>query len=255
MPLRTAARVGLCALLVVGVSGAAVAQQKPPSEQELLARAARQPAEVSNYLELAKLYTAAQRYAEAEDMLARAIAVVHGVKQAQAPAPTGAAAAAPQPATEQDLMARVSASPNSIPNHLDLAKFYADGRRFADSEQSLTRAVELVRRARLGPAGASGGQAPLRVGGDIAEPKKVLDVKPVYPEAALKQKISGIVIMEAIIDTTGAVRDAKVLRSQPLLDQAAIDAVKQWRFTPTLLNGAPVEVIMTVTVNFTFGGI
>jgi len=50
------------------------------------------------------------------------------------------------------------------------------------------------------------------------------------------------------------VRDAKVLRSQPFLDQAALDAVKKWKFTPTLLNGVPVEVIMTVTVNFTFSG-
>ena len=54
-----------------------------------------------------------------------------------------------------------------------------------------------------------------------------------------------------IIGPDGAVRDAKVLRSIPLLDQAALDAVKQWVFTPTLLNGVPVPVIMTVTVQFT----
>jgi protein TonB len=92
------------------------------------------------------------------------------------------------------------------------------------------------------------------VGGDIAEPKKIADVRPVYPQAALDAKVSGVVIIEATIDTTGGVRDAKVLRSIPLLEQAALDAVKQWRFTPTLLNGEPKEVIMTVTVNFTIGG-
>jgi len=60
-----------------------------------------------------------------------------------------------------------------------------------------------------------------------------------------------VVIIEATIGTDGKVKDAKVLRTIPLLDQAALDAVRQWEFTPTLLNGVPVPVIMTVTVNFT----
>ena len=55
----------------------------------------------------------------------------------------------------------------------------------------------------------------------------------------------------AVIGPNGKVQDAKVLRSIPLLDQAALEAVKQWEFTPTLLNNVPVPVIMTVTVNFT----
>jgi protein TonB len=59
------------------------------------------------------------------------------------------------------------------------------------------------------------------------------------------------VIIEAIIGPDGRVQEAKVLRSIPLLDAAALDAVRQWQFTPTLLNGVPVPVIMTVTVNFT----
>ena len=60
-----------------------------------------------------------------------------------------------------------------------------------------------------------------------------------------------MVIIEATIGKDGSVKDAKVLRPVPLLDQAALDAVKQWKYTPTLLNGVPVEVVMTVTVNFT----
>ena len=60
----------------------------------------------------------------------------------------------------------------------------------------------------------------------------------------------GIVILEATIARDGTVKDARVLRSVPLLDEAALTAVRQWVFTPTLLNGVPVEVIMTVTVNF-----
>ena len=77
------------------------------------------------------------------------------------------------------------------------------------------------------------------------------NVRPVYPVDAQAARIQGIVIIEAIIDRDGYVRDAKVLRSVAMLDDAAITAVRQWQFTPTLLNGVPVEVVMTVTVNFT----
>ena len=94
-------------------------------------------------------------------------------------------------------------------------------------------------------------QAPVRVGGDIKEPKKIKNVPPVYPQIAQTAKVQGIVIIEAIIGKDGSVKDAKVLRSVALLDQAALDAVRQWKFTPTLLNNQPVEVVMTVTVNFT----
>jgi protein TonB len=91
----------------------------------------------------------------------------------------------------------------------------------------------------------------VRVGGDIKEPKKIKDVKPVYPEAAKAAGVQGIVIIEVVIGTDGSVNEAKVLRPVPELDRAAIDAVMQWKYTPTLLNGEPVKVIMTVTVTFT----
>lgn len=94
-------------------------------------------------------------------------------------------------------------------------------------------------------------QAPVRVGGNIRPPTKVRDVKPVYPSIAQSARVQGVVIIEATIGPDGKVKDARVLRSIPLLDQAALDAVRQWEFTPTLLNGVPVPVIMTVTVNFT----
>jgi protein TonB len=93
--------------------------------------------------------------------------------------------------------------------------------------------------------------APVRVGGNIKPPNKVKDVKPVYPAIAQSARVQGVVIIEATIGPNGAVQEAKVLRSIPLLDAAALDAVRQWQFTPTLLNGVPVPVIMTVTVNFT----
>jgi len=93
--------------------------------------------------------------------------------------------------------------------------------------------------------------APVRVGGNIKPPTKTRDVKPIYPPIAQSARVQGVVIIEATIGADGRVQQAKVLRGQPLLDQAALDAVKQWQFTPTLLNNVPVPVIMTVTVNFT----
>jgi protein TonB len=80
---------------------------------------------------------------------------------------------------------------------------------------------------------------------------RVVSVNPIYPEAATAARIQGVVIIEAVIGEDGRVRDARILRSIPALDQAALDAVRQWEYTPTLLNGAPVPVIMTVTVQFT----
>src|SRR5436190_1967186 len=93
--------------------------------------------------------------------------------------------------------------------------------------------------------------APVRVGRNIRAPQTTKDVKPTYPAIAQSARVQGVVIIEATIGPTGQVQEAKVLRSIPLLDAAALDAVKQWVFTPTLLNGVPVPVIMTVTVNFT----
>lgn len=90
----------------------------------------------------------------------------------------------------------------------------------------------------------------VRVGGNIKEPTKTKNVAPTYPDIAKQARVSGVVILECTISPQGRVSDVKVLRGIPLLDQAAIDAVKQWQYTPTLLNGVPVPVIMTVTVNF-----
>jgi protein TonB len=90
----------------------------------------------------------------------------------------------------------------------------------------------------------------LRVGGKIEPPIKMNDVKPVYPALAQNAGVTGAVIIEATIGADGRVVDAKVLRSIPLLDQAALDAVRQWEYKPTFLNGVAVPVVMTVTVNF-----
>jgi len=91
----------------------------------------------------------------------------------------------------------------------------------------------------------------MRVGGTIKPPTKLKNVSPAYPPDAQEAKVQGVVIIEARIERDGSVSRARVLRSIPMLDDAAVDAVRQWEFTPTLMNGAPVPVMMTVTVNFT----
>jgi protein TonB len=96
-------------------------------------------------------------------------------------------------------------------------------------------------------------KGPVRVGGQIKEPTKIRNVPPVYPEVAKQARVQGVVVLEAVISPAGEVTNVKVLRGSPLLDDAAVSAVKQWRYSPTTLNGQPVAVVMTVTVNFRMG--
>jgi TonB family protein len=91
----------------------------------------------------------------------------------------------------------------------------------------------------------------LKVGGPIQPPRKIKHVDPIYPEEARAAGIAGAVIVGIVIGVDGSVIDTEVLRSIPELDQSAIEAVVQWLFEPTLLNGEPVEVEMAVSVNFT----
>ena len=126
------------------------------------------------------------------------------------------------------------------------ARFYAVGRAFryiaADDGFNVTR----VHPRLLGDAHPDA----VRVGGNIGPPQKTRNVDPLYPPAALAARVSGVVILEVLIDTDGRVADVEILRSVPLLDVAAVEAVRRWEYTTTVLNGVPVPVIMTVTVNF-----
>jgi protein TonB len=85
----------------------------------------------------------------------------------------------------------------------------------------------------------------------IREPKKIVHVAPEYPVIAQRAGVEGTVILEAILDATGRVDRLRVIKSQMLLDDAAMRAVQQWRYSPTELNGVPVPVLMTITVRFT----
>ena len=92
----------------------------------------------------------------------------------------------------------------------------------------------------------------MRITAEVKQPQLIKKVEPPYPEIARKARIQGIVILEAVITKTGSVEEVKVLRAlHPILDQAAVNAVKQWKYQPATLNGRPVKVYFTVTVNFT----
>ncbi len=94
-------------------------------------------------------------------------------------------------------------------------------------------------------------QTPVRTGGQIKTPALLHRVEPIYPDLAANAHVTGLVILEAVVDPTGCVQSVKVLRSaHPLLDREAVTALKQWRYTPLVLNGIPTPFVLTVTFNF-----
>jgi protein TonB len=94
--------------------------------------------------------------------------------------------------------------------------------------------------------------APSRIGGNVAQANLLTSVTPVYPPQARVARVKDFVILQASIDKEGKVADLNVIRGHPLLNEAAIEAVKQWRYRPQILNGQPIDVITTITVNFSF---
>ena len=82
----------------------------------------------------------------------------------------------------------------------------------------------------------------------------VNQARPQYPPLARQARVQGTVKLEAVISKDGTIEELKVVSGHPLLVQAALDAVRQWRYQPTELNGVAVEVITTIDVNFTLGG-
>ena len=100
------------------------------------------------------------------------------------------------------------------------------------------------------PAVPPAPRKPLRVGGEIKEPALVYRVEPTYPAAASAMGIEGTVILEALVDEEGRVTSVRVLRSNGVFDRAALDAVRQWRYSPVLLNGRPEKFVLTVVVTF-----
>ena len=113
----------------------------------------------------------------------------------------------------------------------------------AEAEEARRTKAAAARREKLAKA--------VRVGGQVRPPIRIKEVAPVYPAIAQSARVQGDVVIEATIDEEGNVADARIVKSVPLLDQAALDAVRQWQYRPSLLNGVPTAVVTTVTVKFT----
>ena len=93
-------------------------------------------------------------------------------------------------------------------------------------------------------------RAPVRIGGAVTAPALLERVDPEYPPIAVQARVQGVVILEALVDSSGRVEDVRVLRSIRLLDAAAIEAVRKWRYSPLFLNGTAERFVLTVTVSF-----
>ena len=170
--------------------------------------------------------------------------------------PQAAAAARPRPAGGELATARPDAAPVVPPDGIR-----PDSGIVRDPEPAVSAGVD----GGL-PGGVQGGgvnllpeapppppsapSVPIRLSAGVTAPVKIKDVRPIYTDLALRAGIQGTVVIEAIINTDGQVINARVLRSIPLLDQAALEAVRQWAFMAGRLNGVPVAIIMTVTVTF-----
>ena len=123
-----------------------------------------------------------------------------------------------------------------------------DGDPNSDARHSLTSVPVPV----VAPPPAPVKDAPIQVGGAVLKPVVVFRTEPRYTELARKARVEGVVVIRAIIDERGNVTDVQLLRGQPMgLDQAAMDAVRTWRFQPATLHGQPVKVYFNLTVNFT----
>jgi protein TonB len=190
-------------------------------------------------------------------------AIVKGLDLVVVPPPPTIPPSPPQPVTRIEKPAAAVANPDAAPvesgTRLTEEPVNVTTGRPTDIPSLTTSSAGLPSHIVQGPSGITleappRVTPPIRPGGDVKPPQRTFYSAPVYPQIAQTARIEGTVILEAIIDESGVVRDVKVLRSIPLLDRAAIDAVSKWRYTPTRLNGTPISIIMTVTVTFGLKG-
>lgn len=170
--------------------------------------------------------------------------------------PTPAAPPRPAPAPAQTIEAR-AAAPLETPSTVEAEATTTD-----DAPLEVAVAGAEIGGATDGVAGGTGGgrsieavqppaeSGPFRVGNGITAPRKIKDVKPAYPLPAMAARVGGNVLIEATIGLDGKVHNARVLHSIAALDRAALDAVRQWEFEPSRVNGVPVAVTMVIIVTF-----
>jgi protein TonB len=165
---------------------------------------------------------------------------------------------APMPARTIDMPAaaplETPATIEAEPTTLDDAPFEtaAAGAEVGGVTDGVTRGVAggTGRALAIEPVQPPAATGPFRVGDGIARPRKIKDVRPVYPVFAMSARVGGNVLIEATIGVDGKVHNARVLQSVAALDQAALDAVRQWEFEPSRVNGEPVSVMMVIVVTF-----
>jgi TonB family protein len=158
------------------------------------------------------------------------------------------------PPNDAPLLDSIRARPEEIGGYLAVSNLYYSTRRYDDAERFLMGALTLVRKrgaAVRAPVPATGFVvSPARVGVDVTPPPKLREVRPDYPAAALEARVGGSVGVEIVVDERGRVSDARVSRSIAGLDEAALAAVRQWEFLPTVVNGRAVAVAMPVRLTF-----
>ncbi len=148
-------------------------------------------------------------------------------------------------AAEMTLVTARQLHPESLEPCQQLAQFYA---RLSLAIQRRQREFEPRKPPRV--PGQPDEDGVYTIGGDVPPPKKVADVRPRFPEAAQAAGLSGVVIAEIVVDESGQVANAHLLQQIPLLEDAALAALRQWRFDPVMVDGRAVPVRMTVTVSF-----
>jgi periplasmic protein TonB len=164
-------------------------------------------------------------------------------KQFTAPARTQSAAVAPAPVIEAPVVGQSGGGLGVMNGVLNT---------IADAADTLTRGTVPAIATRAAPAPKTPAiPEPLRrIGGDVLEARIINRVLPEYPPLARQMRVSGAVQLVGVISRDGQVKSLEVISGHPLLVKAALAAVQQWRYRPTMLNGEPVEVIAPITVNF-----
>ena len=223
-------------------TGGAV-EQEPPAEPSSERRAALVAAVAASVDAVA-----ASRSAESPGSAVETEPAGRAVERAALVAAVAAAVEAAASRSAESPGNVVEQEPSAEPSSERLAELVARAAALQEQLQSVLNELQSV----LGDSDRSAGSSgePFRIGDGIQPPARIGGPAPVYPPEAREARVQGVVIVEATISPTGEVSDVEVLRPVPLLDEAAVAAVRQWRYEPTLVGGEPVAIVMTVTVNF-----
>lgn len=166
------------------------------------------------------------------------------------PPPRGATPPRPMPVTISSFVIPAQIPDTILPPVSSETPFIEHGAENGAPAATSPFVVGGLQRPSPAPAPVAAPSGPVRVGGDVREPRRTIYRAPIYPAIARQARIEGDVTLEAIIGTNGRVERLRILAAHPMLERAALDAVSQWVYDPTLLNGTPVPVVITVKVSF-----